>query len=244
MLESPLPPAASPWRAGWDAARANTLPAAVIATVGVLILLGYYRHEPTHAVLEQLAAIKTRWGLLFSLVSTAVFGGLLPVLVQQVVPGLVHRERLRHLPFFLVFWGLKGMETDLFYRLQAWVWGPQVTPGTVAVKLAVDMVVFAPLYAVPCIVLAYAWKDLGFDAGRLRARVLPLGPWYRRQVVPVLIANHAIWIPAVAVLYSLPLALQMPFQNLVQCLSILIATFVMASHRRTETAPAGGITSS
>lgn len=228
-----VPSRMAPWRYGLAAARANAVPAACIAALGVLILVGYYRHPPTHELLERVADLKRRWGLAYSFVSTAIFGGLLPVLVQHLLPRawLPRRERLGHLPFFLLFWGYKGMETDLFYRLQGRLFGDAASPGVVLTKLFVDMAFFTTLWAVPSIVLAYAWKDAGFSIRRLRAGLDPTARrWYAHRVLPVLIPNTALWLPAVAILYSLPGALQLPFQNLVQLLSTLIATFVLASH--------------
>jgi hypothetical protein len=44
-------------------------------------------------------------------------------------------------------------------------------------------------------------------------------------VLPILIANWGIWTPAVAIIYLLPTALQLPMQNIVLCFfTLLLAT--------------------
>ncbi len=229
---TPLLPRLSPWRQGLAAARANAIPAVALTAAGVALLAGYYFHAPTHRAMERVADVKRQWGLLFSLVSTAIFAGLLPVLLQQIVPNLPHRAALRHLPFFLLLWGYRGVETDLFYRLQAHLFGDVAEARVVIIKLVLDLGFYTPVWCTPMVVVAYLWKDCGFSLAEARRR---LGRrWYVARVVPVLIANNAIWLPGVAILYSLPLALQMPFQNLVQCLNTLIITLVMAAHSQAD----------
>jgi hypothetical protein len=213
-----------PVRQGLDAARANLAPGAVLWAVGIAILAGYYLFEPTRGALDMLARLKEQWGYLFSAVSTGLVGGLIPVLIQQVMPNLAERASPRHLPFFVLFWAYKGVETDALYRLQAWMFGDKATLSAMAPKVAVDMLIFVPLWAVPSLVVAYLWKDCGFDFAETRRR---LGPqWYRRRVVPVMISNWAVWFPAVCVIYALPLALQLPIQNVVLCLWVLMLMFL------------------
>ncbi len=231
MSEVPIeraPRRPHPVRQGLDAARANLLPGAVIWIIGLAILLGYYFHPPTTAALEWVADRKRDWGFAFSIVSTATFGGLLPVLIQQVAPAAGHRAPLRHLPFYLLFWAYRGFETDLFYRLQSWAFGDDLTFGTVASKVLVDQAVAVPLWFVPLMTVAYVWREARFDFAETRRR---LGKrWYRERAVPVLITNTALWVPTVAMLYSLPPALQLPFQNLVLCLWVLILMFLVREH--------------
>lgn len=46
--------------------------------------------------------------------------------------------------------------------------------------------------------------------------------WYARTVLPTLIANFGVWVPAVAIIYALPTPLQLPRQNLVLCFFTLL----------------------
>jgi hypothetical protein len=41
-------------------------------------------------------------------------------------------------------------------------------------------------------------------------------------VLPTLIANFGVWVPAVAIIYALPTPLQLPLQNLVLCFFTLL----------------------
>ena len=210
----------NPLRRGWAAGRTNIVPGMIIVLVALGVLAGYHRWPVFHDAMEVVGAWKTRFGLLFPLVSTAVFGGLLPVFFRLIPPETRKDPQWRHLPFFVLFWAYKGIEVDLLYRLQAWVFGDTADPWVVAAKVVVDQLVYCPVWAVPTMVLAYRWKEAGYNVGETRRR---LGErWYVNRCLPVLVASLVIWVPAVAVIYNLPLALQLPLQNLVLCLFVLL----------------------
>jgi hypothetical protein len=62
--------------------------------------------------------------------------------------------------------------------------------------------------------------------------------WYRRRVLPVMVSNWGVWIPAVSIIYMLPPALQLPLQNLVLCLWALMLIFLTSPRGETATRPA------
>lgn len=214
------PSLSEPIRRGWQAARTNFRPGAVILLVALAILLGYYHWEPMHRALEVVRGWKERFGFGFSAVSTALFAGLLPLLFRLLAPATRRDPQWRHLPFFLALWAYKGVEVDALYRFQAWLFGDTPAPGAVAAKVVVDQFIYVPLWAVPTMLFGYAWKDAGYSLRRACAR-LGRG-WFPRHAVPLLLANWAVWIPAVAIIYQLPLPLQLPLQNLILCLFVLM----------------------
>jgi hypothetical protein len=129
-----------------------------------------------------------------------------------------------------------GCVVDVFYRAQASVFGDNARPMTVVIKVVVDEFVFSPFFAIPCIVLALGWKDCNYNAACFRRAFAP--GWFGRRVVPLLGPAWIVWIPAVALVYLLPLALQLPVQNLVQCLWSLLLLFLTDPSAPAETAPA------
>ena len=62
--------------------------------------------------------------------------------------------------------------------------------------------------------------------------------WYATRCLPLLMANLGVWVPAVAVIYALPLALQLPVMNLVLCLFVL---FVMILTREEVSGDSEGV---
>ncbi|MEM6459631.1 MAG: Mpv17/PMP22 family protein [Planctomycetota bacterium] len=234
------PPAATPrdgrpppWRSGLDAARANAVPGLVLSGFAVGLLLSYWRVAPVTAALDAVAAWRGRLadagvGWVFAAVGTALFGGVIPWVVQKLRPSMRGQTPWSHLGYLCAFWAVKGVEIDFLYRAQAAVFGGGHDPGTIAVKVVFDMGVYCPLWAVPGTVAVYAFKDRGFSFAGVSLR--KFRGWYRDDVVPVVLSNWAVWVPAVCVIYALPLALQLPVQNLVLCFwSLLLVWQVRAS---------------
>lgn len=210
----------NPLRRGWRAARTNALPGLIIALVALGVLVGYHRWPAFHDLLEVVRGWKLRFGFAFSALSTAFFGGLLPVFFRLIPAETRKDPQWRALPFFIGFWAYKGIEVDVLYRLQAWAFGDTTEVWVVMVKVAIDQFVYCPLLAVPMMTLGYLWKECGYSVAAVRRR---LGRrWYVTRCLPLLIANLGVWVPAAAVIYSLPLALQLPLQNLVLCLFVLL----------------------
>lgn len=208
---------------GLMAAKQNRIPGLLMCLFGIALIIGYYQVPPVHRVLDQVGEIKTRWGWVFSMISTAIFGGAIPVLITWLLKQQSSSGQRELLISSTLLWAYKGIETDYFYRFQAWMFGEAVTLPTVMAKLVVDLLIWVPCWSLLNVVLFYIWRDCGYSFSRLQAE---LGQhWYRRRILPVLIANNAVWAPAVLVIYSLPVALQLPIQNLILCFWILILIF-------------------
>jgi hypothetical protein len=222
-LSSPVPEA--PWRAGWRAGRANLIPGLVLWLVGFILVVAYYRHAPTHAVLERLTGLREHLGLLFPIIGTLVCGGILPLLYLRQDPALRADYQLKNCVFLMLFWAYKGVEVELWYRLLAHVVGSATDVRTIAIKCFLDQLVYCPLFAVPLTVLGFAFNHAGLRWAPVLADIRA-GGWYRRQVLPTLIANIAIWIPVVCLVYALPLALQTLLFDLVLCFYILMVAHI------------------
>jgi len=201
-----------------DAARQNAIPAAVLQTLTLLLLLGYYRWTPAHEVLEWLLRLKLAWGAWYSFLAGALFAGLLPRLVLRWKGegGQLAVE----LAFACLFWGWRSVEVDLFYRLQAHWFGAAADWPTVLAKTAVDQLLYSPLWAVPEIALAFEWKEAGFSWRRMRARLDR--DFLAVRLPAAMVGNAMVWLPAVLAVYFLPTALQLPVSNLVGSFWVLL----------------------
>lgn len=225
--------AATPLRASLLAARANLAPGLVLQAFALALAGGYYLHAPSRAALERLAAFRTEIGLPFALVSTALFGALIPFAVLRLSKATRHRYTAGQMTALVAFWAYKGFEVSLFYALQARVFGEGTNFSTIAVKTFVDQFVYCPLIAVPCTWLIYTWVEHGFRGAPLLAEWRREG-WFVRCILPLLLATWGIWVPAVAIIYLLPTALQLPLQNVVLCFFTLLVIFLT---RRPAIAP-------
>lgn len=207
---------------GLSAARRNLWPGLALQGVALAVVLLYYVHAPTREVLSRIPEIKRHLGILFPLLATAVTGGLVPFMFLAARREIPAGRHASHLLFMLGFWAVNGLIIDVLYRAQAAVFGDQVDALTVVRKTLVDQFLFCPLWSAPFAAVAMRWKDGGFSFGALRAgltrRIFLL------DTLAVLLGIWAVWIPAVAIVYSLPLALQFPVFSVVLCFwSLLLA---------------------
>lgn len=223
------------WKAAWItgclAARQNRFPAVVLWLFGVTVIVGYFFVPPVQELLDSVGRVKTTFGWKFSLVSTGIFGGLIPAMISRLLQHNGAKHSLGLIVSNTLLWAYKGVEIDFFYRFQAWLFGTTANFQTIAVKTICDQFLMVPLFGLVNVVLFYVWRDCGYSFGKLWS---VLGPnWYQKIILPVLIANWVIWIPAVAMIYCLPVALQLPVQNLILCFWVLILMFF--TNKKTKT---------
>lgn len=221
----------APWHAGLRGARATIGPGLVLQISALVLVIAYYRHAPTHAAVNALAALHERTGLRFGVVSTGFFGGLLPFLYLRQRRATRNRFTWAGGLALTAFWAYKGIEVDLWYRLLAHVVGTGATAGTIVTKMFLDQFVYCPVFAVPVTVIVYDAIEARFDLRRVIADIRA-GDWYRRRVLPVLISNLGVWVPAVCIVYALPTPLQLPLQNLVLCFFTILLAHVMPTATR------------
>ncbi|MGI8820549.1 MAG: hypothetical protein ACR2ID_06765 [Chthoniobacterales bacterium] len=215
-----------PLALGWEAMRANLAPGLVLQAVMLGLLLGYYFVPSCAGLLIRLAAYKQQHGLAFVITATVLAASVLPEIFVIVLfqGGRLRRDNLRNVLFTAVLWGLDGVSVDLLYRgLAAWL-GDTRSFSVVVVKICVDQFIYNVFFAAPYGVIAYQWKNSGFSAAVLRQSFTLA--FYRDKIVPTLFATWAVWIPLVAMIYSLPLALQFPLFSLALTFWVLLLTYM------------------
>lgn len=208
---------------GKQAAWQNRYAGLCLWLFGCGIVLGYFNVPLIRDAFERLGDFKLRTGWAFGIASTALFGGFLPVLLAACGDRNQRNGFWGKLISNVLFWGYKGFEIDLLYRLQAWMFGNGTDVGTIACKVLVDIGIYAPLIGLLNCVLFYIWRDNGYSVSATRKS---LGEnWYIRKVMPALISNCCVWLPSVVFIYTLPLALQLPVQNLILCFWVMVLVF-------------------
>ena len=203
--------------------RKIVLPGVILQAIAAGLAVAYYCRPEVRPAFALIAGLKAHYGILFAIVSTAVSGGLIPYCYLRAT-GLIRRNHRKQFWFYLLFWAVKGAEVDLFYRLQGHIFGTGNDWQTVVVKTTVDQLLYAPLWMVPTICLAYLWKDSGFSYTKWLSGI---DTTFLQLTLPtVVISNWLVWVPAVTMIYLMPADLQVPFYNLVQCFFVLLLTIL------------------
>lgn len=204
--------------------RQNRVPCLLLNALVVALVASFFFVPAVAGVWESIGAFKTRWSYAFSLGSTVFAAVLMPSFVQSLMGTLPAQGRLNRILLLMLFWGYRGMEIDLFYRFQAWLFGSGNDAGTLVKKVLVDQFVASPIWFVPTYVIALRWVEHGGSWQRTRASLNR--DFWLRTCPTVMVTNWLIWIPALALVYSLPAALQFPLFSVVMCFFILIVTLM------------------
>ncbi len=226
-MSSPRPLDEEPvWLVGLRGARANLVPGLALQVFAVALVAAYYRWPAAEAALREATAWRERFGVLWPMGITTLFGGVIPFLYLRAQRATRAAHPWRDLWFFAGYWAYRGWEIDLLYRVLARVVGTGHDVGTLAAKVALDQFVYCILIAVPVMVLSFGWRAEGYSWRRLHGRMR--GRFWRREVLPLYLANCAVWIPAVTAVYALPLPLQLPLCNVVLCFYTLLVSHIAA----------------
>lgn len=211
---------------GWEAAKANALPGFVLQAAMLVVLIAYYVSPVCAQFLNRLAQYKQEQGLVFVVAAAVVAGAFVPELFVIVFfqRGRFRRENLRNLAFTVPTWGIDGILVDLMYRLNAVWFGDVTTALVVTAKILVDQLGYNPFIAAPLEVLVYEWKNDGFSWASVRRALT----WdhYRDKIVPTLLATWVVWGPLMAIIYSLPFALQFPLFSMALTFWVLLLTYM------------------
>ena len=211
---------------GWEAAKANAVPAFILQGAMLVVLISYYWSPVCAGFLNRLAHYKEQHGLIFVVVAAILAGAIVPelfviIFFQRCRP---RRENLRNLAFTIPTWAIDGILVDWMYRLNAIWFGDVVTVPVVTAKILVDQLGYNPFFAAPAEVLVYEWKNEGFSWRSVRRALT----WdhYRDKIVPTLLATWAVWAPLMAIIYSLPFALQFPLFSIALTFWVLLLTYM------------------
>jgi hypothetical protein len=228
-------------RAAWEeslrALRANLIPGLLLQFVMALMAAAYFLSPGARISFEKLTLLRSHWGLLFSFVGTSAASAILPEFLRFLIPRQPGKKTTtlgQRLCFAIPFWGLIGMQVDLFYRLQYALFGPSDTGLVITKKVLVDAFLYCPLLAIPQAVCVFLWRDHGFTLQGFRGHH-PV-TFYALRIFPVLMANWMVWIPLVSIIYSLPQDLGVPFFIVAQSFWVMVFTTLSAKKRDLRTA--------
>lgn len=205
----------------FSALRKNLVPGFVLQCFAALVMAIYFLVPAAQPVYEIFGQLKQSYGFIYSFIATALVGGLVPFLYLLLNGQLNNVKSVSAVAvFYLLFWGIKGMEVDLFYRYQAQWFGTGNDFATLVIKVAVDQFIYSAFWAAPSITLSYLWMEQGFNFTLWKKSLDK--QFFTRTIPTVILSNWMVWIPAVSIVYAMPSQLQIPLFNLVLCFWVLL----------------------
>jgi hypothetical protein len=203
------------------AVRQNSKPGLALQAFALVMVRLYFFVPALKPVFALFGDLKQDYSWKYSACATALFGGAIPFLFMMFA-GLLRTGRpiAKIVGFYLLFWALKGVEVDYFYRFQTYLFGNLADFKTLTTKVLFDQFVYSALWAAPFSALMFRWLDFDFNWKETRHS---LDRVFFTVTLPAnVISNWLVWIPAVACIYSMPEPLQIPLFNLVLCFWVLM----------------------
>lgn len=205
-----------------NAWRENMAPGFAIQTLALLLAGTYYFVPAVRQFWDAVAGYKHEYSLVAAMLSTAVCGGIIPFIYLKFSGRAAGMRTLANFAFVSIFWAWKGGEVEMFYRLQAWMFGDSNAMSVIVCKVLVDQFVYNPFWAAHTVLIGLTWQHCDFS---MKNMIFSLKGHYWKEMFPgILISTWMVWIPAVSIIYCLPQALQIPMFNLVLCFFVLLAS--------------------
>lgn len=206
---------------------ANLFPGFCLQLFAFSIGLAYFYWPASQPTFHFIAELKAQYGSAYAIISTAVFGGLLPFLYMYL-SGKVRVMIWQQCLFYILIWAMLGWLINGFYGVQVILFGEGTDWLTIVKKTALDQFVFSVIVTGPFIALAFLWKDQQFNWQKTKMHFEEL---IKLQIPTTVVTTWIIWIPAVSVIYMMPTNLQIPLFNLVLCFFVLILAILNVDDR-------------
>lgn len=206
-----------------QAFKINFKPAIFLQILAISVGISYFYWDSAKPVFSFFSELKTLYGPVYSIISTALFGGLIPCL-YLLLTGKIKTKPIQTILFYCALWALMGWIVDSFYNFQTVLFGEGNNVLTIIKKTIFDQFVFSTFLTCPFLTVCYLWKDQGFNWSNTRQHLD--ASLFKIKIPTTVITNWLIWIPSVSVIYALPSALQIPMFNLVLCFFVLMLSFL------------------
>ena len=204
--------------------KANLIAGAFIWMAGAIICFSYYKIDKVAYFLNQIGELKKQSGFLYSALATSFFGGVIPYTLLIFQKSIPSAKKPQWFIFFVLFWAIKGIEVDAFYRFQGWLFGDTQSLRVVFSKVINDLFVYCVFWSAPVTAIFYGWKNANFEWSKVKE--IRSARYLISETVFLLLSTWIIWIPAVTLVYSMPSELQIPIFNLTLCFFVLVISYL------------------
>lgn len=212
--------------------KVNLIPGLILQAFAISIALCFFFWPASHIAFNYIATLKADYGWKYALISTAIFGGILPFLFLKLT-NKISVNAWKIFFFYTIFWAVKGVEVNIFYGFQAIWFGNENDFNTIATKVSIDQFIYSAFWAVPSITIAYLWMEEGFNIKRWKKGINK--ELIQLKIPTIIVSNWLTWIPAVSVIYIMPPALQLPLFNLVLCFFVILLSVLTKNDEQIKT---------
>lgn len=207
-------------RIGWNAARRNFAPMLVLWGLSLALVLLYYHVPAVSDLLAHVANWQTKGGSVPAMLNRMFFGGILPGTFMAVCPSLRPRRPFVVVALMSAFSGALGLACEAMYGLNAVWFGEGIDGLTLAAKTFVAQFLWTPLLFCPLSAVFSLW--IGCDCSLRGLRAGLSRDFLSASLLPNLVANWLVWIPAMFAVHAFPTPLQIQLSGFVGSFWVLM----------------------
>ncbi|ELP83918.1 hypothetical protein EIN_311790 [Entamoeba invadens IP1] len=200
----------------------------VIIIVLELVLVLCYNYVPiVNIAMNAMASLKMKMSIIYSMISTGLFMGVVPWLVDIFQGHIRPALRVRTGIFMFLCYAFVGLQTDIFYGLQSAWFGDEGVLSVVE-KMLIDQLIWTPLYMSHFNYWANFIYNTGVTLPKCSTQIIK--KYFQHDWLVGLIGGYIIWVPSCCVIYAMEPALQLIMMNLVGVLFVVVmATITRAN---------------
>lgn len=206
-------------RVGLDSVRANAVPMVVLWLLAAAAVAAFYLFPAANAFFGPLLRWQTESGWVAAFENRVVFCGLLPGVFLLTVPSIRPPRPLLTIFVYSLWGGCWGIACDVFFTLQAAVFGHGTGLSTLVLKTLVDQLVWNVLICTPINAVFFPWVARDFRRGPR----IGLRRFVTEDCPRLLVSNWIVWIPVMVSVYAFPLPLQIQLVGLAGAFWMLVA---------------------
>ena len=192
----------------------------ILWTASVALVIAYYTLPSVASALEPMARWQRESGWIAAFLNRVIFCGLIPGVFIVCVKSIRPKHVVAVIAVQTAWSGICGVVSDCMFSLNAYLFGTGVDFLTLCVKTVICQFVWTPFFFAPLGSIVYFWIGRDFSVRRFR-KEMP-SRFYYGLVLPNLLVNWVIWIPATFAINALPTPLQVQLSGLVSSLFSLM----------------------
>ena len=191
---------------GWNSIKDNRIPLFFLWALAFSLVLSYYKLPVAKKLLQPIFNLQFHGGWKAAVANRVVFCGLLPGIFLATVRSIRPRRTVATILANCMWMGLWGVLSNMFFTMQASIFGNNIDFTTILCKILVDKCIWSALLCVPLNSLFFFWE--GCDLSLTRCKSQWPGNYIRNIYLPLLVTDFMVWIPVQCAVYMFPLPLQ------------------------------------
>ncbi len=219
---------------GIKAVKDNWRPILLIQFCFLVFVVLFYTVPSFQNLPDKIDAFKKSVGPLYFVVGMVWFVSIIIPEIAKRVTGLKgDRLTWKDVVLRMVYFATIGISINMLYDWMNVAIGSDVSPVTIVKKLAIDQLIYSPLFSMPLATLTFLYRDTNFSTEESIAK-LKQGEFWKR-FFPLYATCIMYFGPVGIAMYSLPLGLTFPVAMAAQAAWGIIVVAV-GSHKEPEPA--------